>query len=50
LLIPALGIEHEPKPRDVVEFPDGATGSLIGCTPLSPDVANPIIYQGTVQI
>lgn len=50
LLIAALGMEHEPKPGDKVTFPDGATGTLIGCTPLNPDGANAIIYQATTQL
>src|SRR5690554_2088293 len=42
LLIPALGLEHEPRPGDTVTLPDGSIGALLGCTPLNPDVANPI--------
>ncbi len=50
LLIAAHGMTHEPAPGDVVTFPDGKQGSLLGCTPLNPDGANPIIYQGTVRL
>lgn len=50
LLIPALGLEITPAPGDTVSFPDGTGGTLLGCTPLNPDVANPIIYQGTVKL
>lgn len=50
LLIAAYGMTHAPQPRDLVEFPDGAVGTLIGVTSLDPDAANPIIYQGTVQL
>lgn len=50
LLIAAHGMERAPRPGDTVEFPDGLVGSLIGCTPLNPDAANPIIYQGTVKL
>lgn len=50
LLIAALGMAHEPRPGDAVTFPDGTTGRLLGCTPLNPDGANPIIYQGTAQL
>jgi len=50
LLIAAHGMEHAPEPGDTVTFPDGKVGSLLGCTPLNPDGANPIIYQGTAQL
>lgn len=50
LIIAALGMERAPAPGDTVLFPDGSVGSLLGCTPLNPDVANPIIYQGTVKL
>lgn len=50
LLIAAHGMEHEPAPGDTVEFPDGRIGTMLGCTPLNPDGANPIIYQGTAQL
>lgn len=50
VLIAAHGMTHEPRPGDQVTFPDSTTGSLIGCTPLNPDAANPIIYQGTVKL
>lgn len=50
LLIAAHGMTHEPAPGDKVEFPDGKTGILLGCTPLNPDGVNPIIYQGTAQL
>ena len=50
LLIAAHGMEYEPAPGDKVTFPDGKVGTLLGCTPLNPDGANPIIYQGTAQL
>lgn len=50
LLIAAHGMTHEPAPGDKVTFPDGKIGTLLGCTPLNPDGANPIIYQGTAEL
>ena len=50
LLIAAHGMTHEPQPGDKVTFPDGKIGVLLGCTPLNPDGANPIIYQGTAKL
>lgn len=50
LLIAAHGMEHEPAPGDKVTFPDGKVGTMLGCTPLNPDGANPIIYQGTAEL
>ncbi|MFA5595938.1 MAG: hypothetical protein WDA26_00045 [Pusillimonas sp.] len=50
LLIAAHGMEHMPQPGDKVTFPDGSFGTMLGCTPLNPDGANPVIYQGTVKL
>lgn len=50
LLIAAHGMTHMPVPGDKVTFPDGQVGTMLGCTPLNPDGANPIIYQGTAQL
>lgn len=50
LLIAAHGMQYEPGPGDRVAFPDGSTATLLGCTPLNPDAANPIIYQATAQL
>lgn len=50
LLIAAHGMTHEPAPGDKVTFPDGRVGTMLGCTPLNPDGANPIIYQGTAEL
>lgn len=50
LLIAAHGMEQEPAPGDKVTFPDGKVGTMLGCTPLNPDGANPVIYQGTAEL
>lgn len=50
LIIAAHGMTYEPAPGDKVTFPDGKIGVMLGCTPLNPDGANPIVFQGTAQL
>lgn len=50
LIVGAHGMTHAPAPGDIVSFPNGQAGTVIGCSTLAPDVVNPIIYECVAKV